>query len=144
MTVIGPLSGRGLKGLKSVQRTRRDGFRHSLRCALAGVACALHTQANMRFHLLAAVLVLLAGAFFRLPPGDFALLVLAIFLVLTAEMFNTAVEKTVDLVTDEYHPLARAAKDVAAGAVLLAALGSVIIGLLVFLPRLAEMLGAGK
>ncbi|OAT85788.1 diacylglycerol kinase [Desulfotomaculum copahuensis] len=121
-------------------RTHNDNFSRSLRCALVGVAYALRTQANMRFHFLAAAVVLLAALALGVTAGEFALLFFAVFLVLTAEMFNTAVEKVVDLITSEYHPLARAAKDAAAGAVLLAALNSVIIGLLVFLPRLAGIL----
>lgn len=121
-------------------RNHNGNFSRSLQCALAGVAYVLRTQANMRFHFLAAGAVLLAALALGVTAGDFALLFFAIFLVLTAEMFNTALEKVVDLVTAEYHPLARAAKDAAAGAVLLAALNSVLIGLLVFLPRLAGIL----
>ena len=103
-------------------------FRH----ACEGIAEALRTQRNLRIHALALALVLAAGLMARLPALEMALLLLAVALVVVAELFNTAVEAVVDLVTGEYHPLAKFAKDVAAGAVLMAAGAAALIGLLVF------------
>ncbi len=114
----------------------RNNFRKSLGYALSGLAYALRTQANLRFHFGAAFVVLAVARLLGVDVRDFLLLLFAIAMVLIAEMFNTVVESVVDLYTDQYHPLARVAKDVAAGAVLLAALNSVVVGLLVFYPYL--------
>ncbi|MDK2888142.1 MAG: diacylglycerol kinase [Thermoanaerobacter sp.] len=114
----------------------KGSFRKSFGYALAGLAYALRTQPNMRFHLLAALVVVVAALWLRIEERDFLLVLLAITLVMMAEMFNTALERVVDLCTGRYHPLAKIAKDVAAGAVLLAALNSLIVGLVVFYPYL--------
>ncbi|MBE3585545.1 diacylglycerol kinase (ATP) [Desulfofundulus australicus DSM 11792] len=114
----------------------KGSFRKSFGYALAGLAYALRTQPNMRFHLLAALVVVVAALWLRIEGRDFLLVLLAITLVMMAEMFNTALERVVDLCTGRYHPLAKIAKDVAAGAVLLAALNSLIVGLVVFYPYL--------
>lgn len=114
----------------------RATFLRSFAHAWDGIMYAVRTQRNARVHLAAAVAALGLGVVLRLSPVEFALLFLAIMAVLVAELFNTVAEAVVDLVTSEYHPLARVAKDVAAGAVLLCAIFSVIIGLLVFGPHL--------
>lgn len=85
----------------------------------------------MRNHFAAALAVLLAALFLRVTAIEFALLSLSILFVLSAELFNTAIEAVVDLVTPEYHPLAKIAKDTAAGAVLVAAMGAAIIGYMI-------------
>lgn len=109
---------------------RPKGFVGSLNCAIEGVLWAAKTQRHMLVHLLAAVAVLLLSLTLRLTLLEFALLSLAIILVLFAELMNTALEVVVDLVSPEYHPLARRAKDVAAGGVLVASVGAVIMGYL--------------
>lgn len=108
--------------------------------ALAGLAYALRTQPNMRFHLLAALAVLAAAFILGVDRYELLFLFLAITLVLLAEMFNTALETVVDLASPGFHPLAKAAKDVAAGAVLLAALHAVATGVVVFYPHLRLIL----
>lgn len=100
-----------------------------------GLRWVLASQRNMKLHVAAAFAALAAAAWFRINTLDLALIVFAIALVMVAEMVNSAVEKAVDLVTADNHPLAGLAKDAAAGAVLLAAFFSVIIGLLVFYPH---------
>jgi diacylglycerol kinase (ATP) len=82
----------------------------------------------MRFHFISAIVVLLLVLFLKVTPIEFALLSLSILAVLCAEMFNTAVEAVVDLVSPGFHPLAKIAKDTAAGAVLIAACGAGIMG----------------
>lgn len=104
--------------------------------AFSGVSYALRTQFNMLVHIIATILVTVAGLYFGLTASEWSVIVLAICLVLVTEMLNTAIEATVDLFTEKQHPLAKIAKDVAAGAVLLAAFCSVIIGMLVFWPHL--------
>lgn len=110
--------------------TRPSGFIGSLNCAIEGILWAVKTQRHMLFHLVAAILVLVIALLLRLTLHEFALLALAITLVLFAELVNTAVEVIVDLVSPEFHPLAQRAKDVAAGAVLIASVGAVVLGYL--------------
>jgi len=85
----------------------------------------------MRVHFIAALLVLLSALFLRVTPIEFALLALSILAVLCAELMNTAIEAVVDMVSPEYHPLAKTAKDTAAGAVLMASCGAGIMGYLI-------------
>jgi len=98
----------------------------------------------MRIHFIAAIVVLLAVLFLNVTPMEFALLALSILAVLCTEMFNTAIEAVVDLVSPGYHPLAKIAKDTAAGAVLITACGAAIMGYLILakyiLPRYGEVL----
>jgi diacylglycerol kinase (ATP) len=115
-------------------------FIKSLGCAVAGIIEAIETQRHMRFHIVAAFSVLGLGLYLRVNSRELIFLFFAITLVIMAEMFNTAIEATVDLVTGEIHPLARAAKNVAAGAVLVAAINALIVGYLVFFPRLEGLI----
>jgi len=110
--------------------TRPRGFIGSVNCAIEGILWAAKTQRHMLFHLVAAILVLVGAEVLYLSLQEFALLALAITLVLFAELVNTAIEVLVDLVSPEFHPLAQRAKDVAAGAVLLASVGAMILGYL--------------
>jgi diacylglycerol kinase (ATP) len=105
-----------------------DSFRH----ALNGVLLSFKTQRHLRIHFLLALLVLLAGFVWKLPKAELLVLTGAISLVILAELFNTALETVVDLVTPEYHPLAKVAKDVAAGAVLVAAINAAVVGAILF------------
>lgn len=93
----------------------------------------------MRVHALMALLALMAGVVLGLTTFELAVLVLTIVFVMAMEMMNTAIEAAVDLVTDTYHPLARIAKNVAAGAVLLAAIASIFVGVLLFLTKLGSL-----
>lgn len=117
----------------------RRSFPESFRDAWAGLAFCVTSQRNMRIHLAAAVAVLVIVLLLGLSGVEIALIVFAISLVLIAEMFNTALEKAVDLFTPTYHPLARLAKHIAAGAVLIAAANAVVTGLLVILPHLKTL-----
>ena len=110
--------------------TKPKGFIGSLNCAIEGILWAVNTQRHMLFHLVAAILVLVGALVLRLTLYEFALLALAITLVLFAELVNTAIEVVVDLVSPDFHPLAQRAKDVAAGAVLLASVGAMVLGYL--------------
>jgi len=101
-----------------------------LNCAIDGVIWAAKTQRHMRYHFTAAIAVLLVALFFQVSIVELILLSLAATLVLFAELVNTALEVVVDLVSPEYHPLARRAKDVAAGAVLVSSCGAIVIGYL--------------
>jgi diacylglycerol kinase (ATP) len=108
----------------------------SLKCALAGIRVMIASQHNAWIHVAATLAVVLAGFVFRITQGEWCWIVLAIMAVWTAEALNTAFEFLTDVASPNFHPLAAKAKDVAAGAVLIAAIGSVVIGLLVFGPYL--------
>lgn len=107
----------------------------SMNCAIKGIIHSLRTQRNMRIHCLAAVLIIILSVFLKLNRFEFMAVTFSIFLVCITEMMNTAIESVVDLVTDEFHQLAKIAKDVAAGAVFLSSVNAVIIGYLVFFYR---------
>jgi diacylglycerol kinase (ATP) len=100
----------------------------------------LRTQTNARLHLLATIVVIGAGLGLQISRMEWLAIVAVIGLVWVAEGLNTAIEAAVDLVSPERHPLAGRAKDVAAGAVLLAAVTAVVVGALVFGPRLLALL----
>lgn len=107
-------------------------FWSSFHYAFAGILYAVRTQPNMRVHLLIAALVLVATLLLRLERIYIVAIVITIVIVLALELMNTAVEAVVDLLTVAHHPLAKTAKDAAAGAVLVATIGAVIVGYLVF------------
>jgi diacylglycerol kinase len=102
----------------------------------------LRTQRNAWIHALATLLVVLVAAWLGLPARDWAVLVLAVAMVWTAEFINTALEAVVDLASPQHHPLAKVGKDVGAAAVLIAALTSIVIGLLIIGPPLWSRLQA--
>lgn len=107
--------------------------------AWRGLGTLLRTQANARLHAAATVLVVAAGFALRISPGEWCAILAAVGLVWLGEGLNTAIETLTDLVSPGPHPLAGRAKDVAAGAVLCAALAALVIGAVVFLPHLAEL-----
>lgn len=104
--------------------------------AFQGLGYAFRTQRNIRVHSTVAVLAIILGIILHISTVEFAMIFIAITSVLSAEMFNTVIEVSIDLSTPEYHPLAKVAKDVAAGAVLLSAMLAIIIGLFIFGPHL--------
>lgn len=111
---------------------------NSFRCALEGIADALATQRHLRVHFVVATLVMLSGVLLRLPRTDLVSLLVAIAFVIIAELFNTALELAVDLASPASDPIARRAKDISAGAVLIAALASTVIGVMTLAPPLVR------
>ena len=115
-------------------------FLRSFRFAFAGIGYALRTQRNARVHAVVACLVVAAGIYLRISAVEWAVLALTIGFVFSAEMINTVAELAVDVLTQHYHPMAKVAKDVGAGAVLVAAIAAVGVGVAIFGPRLWAML----
>jgi diacylglycerol kinase (ATP) len=109
--------------------------------AFAGLIAVIRTQPNFLVHLAAAAAALALAAVLQVPTGELAILVLTIGAVLAAEAFNTALEALADLVSPTLHPLVKRAKDVAAAGVLINAFGAVLVGILLFAPRLLRLLG---
>lgn len=110
--------------------------------ALRGCWTALKEEPHMRFHLFAGAAAIAAGGLLGVDRGDWLWLAAAISFVWTSELFNTAIERAVDVNGPERHPLVAAAKDTAAGAVLVAAAFALIVGLLVLGPPLWRLLSA--
>lgn len=108
----------------------------SVRYALQGLWTMLASQQNAWIHSAATAVVVMAGFYFKLAKSEWCWIVLAVMAVWTAEALNTAFEFLTDVASPEFHPLARKAKDVAAGAVLVAAIGAAIIAILVFGPHI--------
>ena len=118
--------------LKTFLTSRIAAFGHAFR----GWWYVLKTQHNAWIHSLFATVVVLVGLWVGLKPLDWAVIVLTIAMVFTAEFINTAIEAVVDLASPVHHPLAKVGKDVGAGAVLVAALAGIVIGLLIIGPPL--------
>lgn len=111
---------------------KNSGFLKSLKNALNGFWYAVKTEANLRFHLAVANLICLFAYFFKITRFEWMILLITILLVLSAELFNTAIERAVDTATDEFSENAKNAKDVSASAPLISAVFSVIIGIFIF------------
>ena len=108
----------------------------SIGFALEGLGTILRTQHNAWIHLAATIVVAVVGLVLRVTAIEWTVLILAIAIVWMAEALNTAFERLCDVASPQFHPLVKQAKDVAAAAVLIAAIAAAIIGAIVFLPRL--------
>jgi diacylglycerol kinase (ATP) len=120
----------------------RSNLLSSFKYAFAGLAYLVRTQRNARIHLAISLVVVVLGFWSGLSRTEWAIIALTIGLVLAAESFNTVAEAAVDLASPQFHPLAKIAKDVAAGAVLLMAIAAVVVGLLILGPPLWRALFA--
>lgn len=108
--------------------------------AFQGIGFAFRTQVNFRIHVGVSMAVIVLGLWLQVSAIEWAILVVTMMIVLAAELFNTALEAALDRVSTDHHPLAKVGKDTAAGAVLISALGAVIVGLLIFGPRLLALI----
>jgi diacylglycerol kinase (ATP) len=117
-----------------------EGRLKSVRYAIHGIAMMLKSQHNAWLHAFASFCVLVTGGLMRLSSGEWCWIVLAIMAVWTAEALNTALEFLADASSPQFHPLVKHAKDVAAGGVLISAIGSICIGILVLGPHLLDWL----
>lgn len=111
----------------------------SFHYAFAGVFYALKHNQNLRIHFVAALLVIIASLYFQVNPFEMGILGVMILLVISAEMVNTAIEQMVNFVVSEHQREAKIAKDVSAGMVLVTAIGSIIVGILIFAPHVKKL-----
>jgi diacylglycerol kinase (ATP) len=108
----------------------------SANLAIDGIIYSVKTQRHMRYHLFAALAVLILSLVLNISRTEFTLLCMAIVLVLVTEMLNTSIETTVDMISEEFHPKAKVAKDIAAGVVLIASVGALTLAYLILYPAL--------
>jgi diacylglycerol kinase (ATP) len=111
----------------------------SIKYAIKGINYLFKKEQNARVHFVVAIIVIIGGFFLEISIHDWVLVCIAISLVLTAEIFNTAIEKLVDLISPARNEKAAQIKDLAAGGVLICAIVSIVIGLYVFLPKLLSL-----
>lgn len=121
----------------------KRGLTDSFNYAIHGLIYAIRTQRNMRIHVLSAIVVLIASLVFKVSKVEILILLIAVTLVITAELINTALESAVDATTNYYHPLVKIAKNTAAAAVLVTAINAVSIGVLVFWTPITQMTYGG-
>lgn len=119
---------------------KNKNFFDALKNSLNGIAYLIKNEKNIKIELIFAILAIIASIVLKINLLELALIVFAIFIVLFAECINTVLENVVDLCTEEYNEKAKIAKDVAAGSVLIVSILSVIIGILIFLPKIIEIL----
>jgi len=115
-------------------------FLRSFANGIAGLAHVARSEVNMRWHLLAAVVVIAAGAFFQITSVEWAVVVGVIGVMLALECLNTAIERLADRVTEQQDPLIRQVKDAAAGAVLVMSISAAVIGFVIFWPKIIALL----
>lgn len=108
--------------------------------AANGILHAFRKERNFRIHVLATLLVIMLGVVITISRVEWLFVIGCCMLLLSLELLNTAIENLCDLVTEDYHPIVKIVKDTAAGAVLVAAAGSVITGLIIFLPKIIHLL----
>ena len=125
------------------ERKRQKGLKKfflSFTYPIKGLKYAYRNEQNLAFDVGVALIVIIAGFFLKLSAGEWAVVALTIGLVLALELINTAIEAAIDLVTKEYHPLAKVAKDTSAAAVFIMACAAIVVGLIIFLPKLISLI----
>ncbi len=120
---------------------KKDPLYKSFGYAFQGIFNTIRTERNIKIHCAAAILVTIFGIWLQISKTEWMICFILFGLILALELVNTAVEATVDLFTEERKPLAKKAKDAAAGAVLVAAIFAAVIGILIFIPKLLEVAG---
>lgn len=109
---------------------------NSFKYAIEGFISSFKTERNMKIHVLAMVLVVILGIYLKLNQIEWCIIVISIALVISAELFNTAIETLVDMVSPEKNPNAKLVKDISAAAVLALAIGAAVAGTIIFIPKL--------
>lgn len=116
-------------------------FKGSVKNCLDGISYVTKNEKNFKREIALGIIALILSYILKIDKIEFIIVLTMICLVLTAEIINTAIERAVDLVTKEYHELARIAKDVSAGSVLVTSIFSLIIGIIIFIPKIITLLG---
>lgn len=109
---------------------------NSFKYAFNGIYLALKNEKNLKFHFIIMLLVIIAGFIFQISASEWIICIILFGLVISLELINTAIETTVDIAMPEINEKAKIAKDVAAGAVLIIAIAAVIVGLIIFIPKI--------
>lgn len=120
-------------------KMKNNNFLEACQNALDGIIYAVTTQSNIKKQLVIAVIVMLVSLFFDLSKAEFLCLMFTVVLIIVAEMINTAIETVVDLYTDLYHPKAKIAKDVGAGAVVITAINAIIVAYFLFFEKISTI-----
>ena len=123
------------KFIKDKIKSRRNSFKY----AFEGIISAFKSEANMKIHVLIMILVIIFGFVLKISIFEWLICVLLFSLVIGVELINTAIEETVNLASPNINKTAKLAKDLAAGAVLVFALGAIVIGCLIFIPKIIEL-----
>ena len=113
-------------------------FGHSLKCAMVGIKEIFSSQRNIKIQSIIAIISIIFGFLFKISPNEWIAIAIVIGFVIAMESTNTAIEFTVDLITEEKNEKARIAKDASAGGVLIASITSAVVGVIIFLPKIIE------
>lgn len=113
---------------------------NSFKYAFEGIATSFKTEQNMKIHIIMAIIVVILGLLFKITKKEWMICIFAIVIVIASELFNTAIETIVDMITEEKNEKAKIAKDVSAGAVLIVAIGAAIIGIMIFFPKIIKVI----
>ena len=114
-------------------------FIEALKNTINGIKYSIKTQNNLRIELVIAVIVITASIILKLSKIEFAIVIMIIFLVLFAELINTAIEETINLITEDYNEKAKIVKDISAGAVTIVSISSIIIGIIIFSDKIIKI-----
>ena len=115
-------------------------IRNSFKYAIEGIWTSFKTERNMKIHIFIMILVIIAGSILKINKSEWIICIILFAIVIGSELFNTSIETIVDMVMPEKNEKAKIAKDVSAGAVLVVAIGAAIIGLVIFVPRILNIL----
>ena len=113
---------------------------NSFKYAIEGLVSSFKTERNMKIHIMAMIIVIALGIFMKLNKIEWCIITIAIVMVISAELFNTAIENVVDMVSPQKHPQAKLVKDIAAAAVLVLAIGAAVIGIIIFGPKIVTII----
>ncbi|NMC55729.1 MAG: phosphatase PAP2 family protein [Eubacteriaceae bacterium] len=134
------LKGDDKKMYPKLQNNNHKSLISSFRCAFNGIKISFESGRNIIVHYIIALIVILLGIFLKISSKEWVICVMLFGLVISAEMINTAVETIVDLITQDINPLAKRAKDISAGAVLVLAIAAAVVGLIIFIPKIYNLI----
>lgn len=123
-----------------MNKPRKNSLHKSFQYAFEGISVGIKKERNMKIHCFATVCVIIAGLLFRISTVEWCFCFILFGMILSLELVNTAMEAVVDLVTEERKPLAKLAKDTAAGAVLIAAIMAAVTGCIIFVPKVLNLI----